>query len=254
MPARSRPRRARPAIWGLAALLVLAAALETLVRAGWLPKLVVASPSETAAAIWRLAAEEGLLTALGATLLTALAAVAAAVALGLPAGYLLYRHPRFGLAYRNWLGALFAAPLVLVYPVVLVLFGRTYASTGFMGFIVGLVAVVLYTREGLAAVPPTLVRVGRAFNVTRAQEFWKILLPAGTPMIFTGIRLGTIYALVNIIGVEFLINFGGLGFVVSESYDKFDIPGMYAAILFVILVSGGMLWLLARVQAWLRPA
>ena len=248
------PRRLAPALWGLAALLVLAGALEALVRFGLVSKFVVAAPSDTVIAIWRLAVEEGLLQALGATLLTALGAVAAAVALGLPAGYWLYKHPRFGRAYRNWLGALFAAPLVLVYPVVLVLFGRTYVSTGFMGFMVGLVAIVLYTREGLAAVPLTLVRVGRAFNLTPEQEVWKILLPAGAPMIFTGIRLGTIYALVNIIGVEFLINFGGLGFVVSETSDRFDYPGMYGAILFVILVSGGMLWLLKRLQLWLRPA
>lgn len=246
--------RAKPILLGLAALAVFAAALEILVRAGAVPKLVVASPSDTGAAVWRLVAEGDLLAALGATLLTAMASVAAAVIVGLPAGYWLHKHPRYGLAYRNWLGAMFAAPLVLIYPVVLVLFGRTYASTGFMGFLVGLVAVMLYTREGLAAVSPTLVRVGRAFNLTPAQEFWKILLPAGAPMIFTGIRLGTIYALVNIIGVEFLINFGGLGFLVSDTYDRFDIPGMYAAILCVILVSGGMLWLLGRVQIWLRPA
>jgi len=250
----ARARSFRPAVWGLGALALLLAALEALVRLGLVSKFVVAAPSDTVLAIGRLAAEEGLLRALGATLLTALISVGAAVTIGLPAGYWLYKHPRFGLAYRNWLGALFAAPLVLVYPVVLVLFGRTYASTGFMGFVVGLVAIVLYTREGLAAVSPTLVRVGRAFNLTPRQEFWKILLPAGTPMIFTGLRLGTIYALVNIIGVEYLINFGGLGFVVSETYDKFDYPGMYGAIVFVILVSGGMLWLLKRVQVWLRPA
>lgn len=250
----ARSHKSAPALWGLAALAALAAALEALVRFGLVPKLVVAAPSDTARAIWRLAAEDGLFRALGATLLTATGAVAAAVAVGLPAGYWLYKHPRFGLAYRNWLGALFAAPLVLVYPVVLVLFGRTYVSTGFMGFVVGLVAIMLYTREGLAAVSPTLVRVGRAFNLSPRQEFWKILLPAGAPMIFTGLRLGTIYALVNIIGVEYLINFGGLGFVVSETYDKFDTPGMYGAILFVILVSGGMLWLLKRIRLWLRPA
>lgn len=246
--------RAKPIALGLAALAAVAGALEALVRAGAVPKLVVAAPSDTIAAIGRLAAEGNLLSALGATLLTAMGAVSAAVAVGLPAGYWLYKHPRFGAAYRNWLGAMFAAPLVLIYPVVLVLFGRTYASTGFMGFLVGFVAIALYTREGLASVSPTLVRVGRAFNLTPAQEFRKILLPAGAPMIFTGIRLGTIYALVNIIGVEFLINFGGLGFLVSDTYDRFDIPGMYAAILFVILVSGGMLFLLGRLQAWLRPA
>lgn len=246
--------RAKPIALGLAALAAVAGVIEVLVRAGAVPKLVVAAPSDTIAAIGRLAAEGNLLSALGATLLTAMGAVSAAVAVGLPAGYWLYKHPRFGAAYRNWLGAMFAAPLVLIYPVVLVLFGRTYASTGFMGFLVGFVAIALYAREGLASVSPTLVRVGRAFNLTPAQEFRKILLPAGAPMIFTGIRLGTIYALVNIIGVEFLINFGGLGFLVSDTYDRFDIPGMYAAILFVILVSGGMLFLLGRLQSWLRPA
>src|SRR5690349_2063083 len=77
------PRRLAPALWGLAVLALLAAALEAVVRGGLVPKLVVASPTETAAAIWRLAAEEGLFRALGATLLTALGAVAAAVAVGL---------------------------------------------------------------------------------------------------------------------------------------------------------------------------
>ena len=102
--------RAAPALWGLAALALLAAALEALVRFGLVSKFVVAAPSDTALAIGRLIAEEGLLRALGATLLTAFGAVAAAVAVGLPAGYWLYKHPRFGLAYRNWLGALFAWP------------------------------------------------------------------------------------------------------------------------------------------------
>ncbi len=243
-----------PILLGLCALIALAAIVEALVAGGAVSKLVVARPSDAMRAVARLIAEDGLLAALGATLVTALLAVGAAMLAGLPLGYLLYKKARFGLAYRNWLGAVFAAPTVLLYPLVLVLFGRTYFSVGFMGFIIGLVAVVLYTREAFVSVPPTLIRVGRAFKVSRSQEFWKILLPAGAPMIFTGFRLGTIYTLVNIIGIEFLINFGGLGFVVSETYDKFDIPGMFAAILFVILVSGGMLWLLGRAQAWLRPA
>ncbi len=243
-----------PFVLGLVALAALAAIMEALVAGGAVSRLVVARPSDTIMAIGRLVAHEGLLAALGASLATAFLAVGAAVLAGLPLGYLLYKKTRFGLAYRNWLGAIFAAPTVLLYPLVLVLFGRTYFAVGFMGFLIGVVAVVLYTREAFAAVPPTLIRVGRAFKLTPRQEFAKILLPAGAPLMFTGIRLAAIYTLVNIIGIEFLINFGGLGFVVSETYDKFDIPGMYGAILFVILVSGGMLWLLSRAQAWLRPA
>lgn len=239
---------------GLLALAAVGALIEGAVIARWLPALSVPRPSDVLVAVVRLVLEQNLLSALGATLLTSLAAVSAAILVGLPAGYWLYRYTSFGLAYRNWLGALFAAPTVLLYPLVLVLFGRSYLAIAVMGFVTGIIPIVLAAREALVSIPPTLIRVGRAFNVTRAQEFWKILLPAGAPMIFTGIRLGTIYTLVNVIGVEFLVNFGGLGYLVSDMYDRFDFPGMYAGILFVILVSGSMLALLKRVEARLRPA
>lgn len=47
---------------------------------------------------------------------------------------------------------------------------------------------------------------GRSFNLTGRQLFWKILLPAALPTIFVGLRLGMIFALINIVGVEFLID------------------------------------------------
>lgn len=239
---------------GLIGLALSAVLVEGADAAGLLPALSVPSPSEVLSALVRLTLHENLLSSLGSTIVTALIAVGLSISIGLPLGYALYRYTAFGLAYRNWLGALFAAPTVLLYPLVLVLFGRTYVSIVVMGVVTGILPVILAAREALVIVSPTLVRVGRAFNVTPAQEFWKILLPAGAPMLFTGVRLGTIYTLVNVIGVEFLVNFGGLGYLVSDMYDRFDYPGMYAGILCVILISGAMLALMNRVEARLRPA
>ncbi len=34
-----------------------------------------------------------------------------------------------------------------------------------------------------------------------------------------------IFALINIVGVEFLINFGGLGQLVNELSERYDLPG-----------------------------
>ena len=61
--------------------------------------------------------------------------------------------------------------------------------------------------------------------------------PSALPTIFVGIRLGLIFALINIVGVEFLINFGGLGQLINDLAERYDLPGTYAAICFVILVS-----------------
>ena len=82
-----------------------------------------------------------------------------------------------------------------------------------------------------------LINVGRSFKLTPSQLYWKILFPAALPTIFVGVRLGMIFALINIVGVEFLINFGGLGQLVNELSERYDLPGTYAAICFVILVS-----------------
>ena len=246
--------RLPPALAALLVLAVAAGALEAAASFGLVSPFTVPRPSAVAMAIWRLVESEALLAALISTLLTTLAAVGIAVLIGLPAGYWLYRHPSFGVAYRTWLAALFAAPTILLYPLALVFFGRSYLTIIVMGVLTGVVPIILGTRDGLATVPRPLVAVGRAFHVSRAQEFWKILLPAGALMIFSGIRLGTIYTLLNVIGIEFLVNFGGLGFLVSNLNDRFDYPGMYAAILFVILICVCMLAALNLVERRLRPA
>jgi NitT/TauT family transport system permease protein len=244
----------RPTVVGLVCLLLLALALEGLVASGLVSPAIAARPSEVLLAIGRLSEEDALGRAFLITLLQAAVATGLAMAVGLPLGYLFYRYRILGQAYRGWLAAMFSAPLVLLYPLFLVIFGRNYATVVIMGFITGLVPIVIYMYEALTKVSPTLLNVGRSFNLTPAQQFWKIQLPAAAPAAFTGIRLGLIYALVNIIGIEFLIDFGGLGRVVSDMFFRYDIPGMYAAIVFIILVSLFFLTLFSKVERWLRPA
>jgi NitT/TauT family transport system permease protein len=59
--------------------------------------------------------------------------------------------------------------------------------------------------------------------------------------------------MLNIVGVEFLINFGGLGQLINEMADRYDVPGTYAAILFVVLISVLLFILIERLERWLRP-
>jgi ABC-type nitrate/sulfonate/bicarbonate transport system permease component len=167
---------------------------------------------------------------------------------------LLYRFPLWRRATETWIAALASAPTVLMYPLFLVIFGRSAWTIIMMGFVAGLPPVVLKTIEGLVTTRAVLVNVGRSLNLSGLQLFTKILFPAALPTIFTGVRLGLIFTLINVVGVEFLINFGGLGQLINDLAERYDLPGTYAAIFFVILVSVLFFIAIEKAERWLRPA
>jgi NitT/TauT family transport system permease protein len=243
-----------PPVLGVGTLIVVVLAIEALIRMGAINRFIVPMPSEIAASVPRIVAEEDVF---GRFLLTAAESVAAAVLVtvfGIAGGVLLYRFRLLRAATETWVAAVAAAPLVLIYPLYLVIFGRNAVTIVVMGFTAGLAPVILKTLEGLSGTRRVLIDVGRSFNLTASQQFWKILFPAALPTIFVGLRLGLIFALINVVGVEFLINFGGLGQLINELAERYDLPGTYAAICFVILVSVCVFVVLERLERWLRPA
>jgi ABC-type nitrate/sulfonate/bicarbonate transport system permease component len=242
-----------PLLAGIAGLLVLAAVLEAAVIAGLVPPIVVARPSDAVAAIAPLHRDMDLVGNFLVTFGMTFAAIAMAIAVGVPLGYLLYRREVLGVAYEGWFAAAFSAPIVLLYPLFLVIIGRSHLTLIAMAFIPGVIPIIIQTRQGLLSTPQTLINVGRSFNVSRRDMFWKIMLPAAVPSMFTGMRIGVMYALVTVVAIEYLIDFGGLGRIVSEMYFRFNIPGTYASILFVVLVSILFYFSLNRIEKWLRP-
>jgi NitT/TauT family transport system permease protein len=241
-----------PVVAALGALVVLAAIIEAVVAAGLISPLVVPRPSAIVLAIGKVWTRENLPLAFAETLAEAAAATALAAAVAIPAGYLMWRFAVLGHAWRPWLGGLFAAPTVLLYPLFLVFFGRSHVTIVVMGALTAAIPIALYTLDGLRGVRPTLQNVGRSFNLRADQIFWKIQFPAAAPTIFSGLRLGLIYGLVNVIGIEFLIVYGGLGRIVSEMYDNFEFPEMYAGIVFIVVVAFLLFWLLARGESAAR--
>jgi NitT/TauT family transport system permease protein len=242
-----------PTLVGVASVIALFGAIESLIRAGVVNRHVVPLPSQVLLAFPRVITEEDVLAHFLTTAGEAAAAGLLLAAIGIPLGALLHRVRLLCEAVESWIAALAATPLVLIYPLFLVIFGRNGMTIIMIGFASGLAPVALKTLEGLRATRPVLLNVGRSFKLSRAQQFWKILLPSALPSIFTGMRLGLVFALINIVGVEFLINFGGLGQLINDLAERYDLPAMYATICFVVLVSVVFFMGVERFERWLRP-
>ena len=241
----------------IARTLVFAALLgawELASLAGLVSRFIAPPPSEVVPAIWTLFTDDDLVTAFLRTFGEVLAAAGVGSVLGMLAGWWLHHDRIAGRAYTDWIAATAAAPLVLLFPLFLVLFGRNAATIVAMGAVSALPPVILKTREGLDNVRTVLIDVGRTFRLTRWQQVTMILFPASLPTIFTGLRLGLVFALINVVGVEFLIGFGGLGLMIADLGDRFEIAGMYAAILFVVLCSATFFYFTQKLETWLLSA
>jgi NitT/TauT family transport system permease protein len=247
------PRFVPPALVGVAALLVVLLIMELLIQLNFISRFIVPPPSEIAASFGRVIVEEHVFSRFLLTLSECLTAGVMLTVFGIAGGVLMHRFKLLQQACETWVAAMAAAPLVLAYPLFMVIFGRNAWTIIMMGFFAALPPVILKTIEGMANTRKVLVNVGRSFNLTSTQQFWKIMFPAALPTIFVGVRLGLIFALINIVGVEFLINYGGLGQLINDLAERYDLAGTYAAICFVILVSVLFFMTLEKAERWLRP-
>ncbi len=243
-----------PQAMGLLAIVVLLALVELFVRTDVISRTVVARPTDAFAGLITLQNRVDLLDGFLITFGTTAVAMMIELLVAFPMGYFLFRRRDFAQAYSGWLAALVAAPIFLLYPLFLVIFGRNELTLIVMGFLPGVIPLIIQVEQGFRGVPPIMVNVGLSVGVTPWQNFWKIMVPAAAPSIFTGFRLALIYTLINIIAIEYLVDVGGLGRIVADRYFRFDIPGTYTAIIAVAAISILFNWLIGQVERWVRPA
>ncbi len=245
-------RGAAAPLFGLLVIVGLVVSLQWAIGAGIVDAYTVPRPSQIAEALPRLIVEEGVANRFLITAAETFAAGSLAMVVGTALGAALYRWPLMRRSFEPWVAVLAAAPLVLAYPLFLVLFGRSSLTVVVIAFASALPPVVLQTLAGFSAVRPVLLAVGRSFGLSRAAEFRRVLLPAALPSIFTGLRLALVFGLINVVGVEFLINLGGLGALINDLSERYDLPGTWAAIGFVVLVSVCFFVALDGGERWLR--
>ncbi len=246
--------RALPIAVGAGTIVAVMLGLEGLLRVGLINRFIVPPPSEVLLSFGRIIDEEDVLARTWETAFEVLVSGFFTILIGVPIGAALYRWRTLRAAIEDWVAAAAAAPLVLAFPLFLVMFGRSATTVIVMSAITGLAPMILKTTEGFAGTRQVLINVGKSLKMSDRQMFWKILLPSALPLIFTGVRLSWTFVLISVVGIEFLINLGGLGQLINDLAERYDLPGTYAAIGFVVMVSVIFFVALERLESWLQPA
>lgn len=171
------------------------------------------------------------------TLSNASIALALAIVVGILAAVALHGYR----AVRETLDPLFATyyavPIFAFYPLLIVLFGLGDAPQIGIGFMLGVVAVIVNTLNGLDRVPRVLRKTARIQRLGAIETALKVALPCAAPYVLTGVKFAVAYSLIGIIGAEFIMSRGGMGYEISFAYNNFDNATMYPLILLILIVS-----------------
>lgn len=211
--------------------------VEASVRLGWINPFFLASPLQAIGVLWSQLVSGNALYLIWVTLYEIAAALLISTVVGLLVGFVLWRYQLIGASYEILLAALFSSPVILAYPVFLVFFGRTSAAVIVLSSFFGLVPIIMNTKSAFQHVNPILVQVGASMNLSRQRMFRHILLPAAAPTIFSGFRLGLTYILKSVLGLEYVIQVGGVGMWLSDAAFRFEVGEVYAGLVGTTLLS-----------------
>jgi len=227
-------------------------------RAGWVDAHFLTPPSEVARTLLALATAGALTRHVGVSLGRIAAGLLAAVAIGVPLGLGLGWFRAFERSFDGPLQAGRQVSAIALFPVFILFFGIGELSKIAIIFWASVWPVLLNTVAGVKGIDPLLVKSARALDARGPTLFVKVILPAAAPSIFTGVRLGAAYAFMVLVAAEMIGANAGLGFLVLNSQETFDIPRMYAAIValagFGLAVNNLLLALEKRATAWREAA
>lgn len=211
------------------------AALEAATQAELVSRHTIIPPSAMAAALAGLIASGAIAADIAKTLSNVAAAFVLSVTGGFLFGLLIHAVPRLRRALDPLLATYYAVPFFVFYPLLIVIFGMSDLPIIVIGFLFGVVAMVIATLNGLDRVPAVALKVARLARMDPLSVALAIKFPAAMPYLFTGIKLAVAYSFIGVIASEFILSGAGIGFSIAYAYNNFDNRTMYALMLFVLV-------------------
>ncbi len=143
-----------------------------------------------------------------------------------------------------------AAPLAALIPLLVMIYGIGLTSKVFVVCIMAMPVIVLNTAGAVRNTPSSLIEMGNSFLASRWEVILKIVVPAASPVIFSGLRLGVSAGFIGAILSELKITPTGVGDIITYSRSIADYASMYAAIFSIIALAVLFLNVLERIERY----
>ncbi|MBV9458026.1 MAG: ABC transporter permease [Bradyrhizobium sp.] len=177
-----------------------------------------------------------------------------ALAVALPLGMLIGRVQIVRQLVDPTIQILRPIPVTAWLPLSMIIFGLGPRSAFFLVFLGAFYPILVNTIFGVRSVEPRLFEAASMLGCSEQAQFFRVVLPAALPSIFTGMRLGLGFAWVVIVVGEMTGVQTGLGAIIMEarqlSRTEIVISGMIVIGVFGFLSDQFVMWIGRRLLAW----
>jgi NitT/TauT family transport system permease protein len=234
----------------LAAVLIVLAVWQLVSAMSWLGVWTsyISNPLEAVSAGWEMATSGELWTNAEGSLQAFAIGFALSASVGIPVGMLMGWNRTVRQLLEPPMMALNATPRLALLPVIVVWLGIGVKSTVVVVFLDAVIPVIVNGMAGIRDVDVKLVQVARSFGANRRELFAKVLLPASTPAILTGVRLAVARGVLGVIVAELYVSTAGIGHLISNYGEQFQVNQILFLVLLVAVFAYVVNLLLARLE------
>lgn len=144
----------------------------------------------------------------------------------------------------------FPIPKIAILPLFLMIFGLGEESKYAIIAVAVIYLVLINTVAGVRNIDRIYLDVCKNYQASKLMMFTDVALPGALPMIVTGLKLGMGIALLVIVSAEFVGAKSGIGYLIWNSWQTFQVEKMYVGLLisaFLGFIAAILLNLLERV-------
>jgi len=122
-------------------------------------------------------------------------------------------------------------------PLALAAFRSGHPSAIFVIFITAIWPIIINTAVGIRNIPQDYRNVALVLRLNQIEFFFKIMVPAAAPYIFTGLRIGIGLSWLAIVAAEMLTGGVGIGFFIWDAWNSSRISDIILALIYVGLIG-----------------
>lgn len=224
-PALDRPR---PKLGGLSPLSVatpLAVLLlwEASARLGWLDTRIMPPPSAILDELVGIFSSGEVFPHLGATLVRFVAGMILGVVPGVLLGLTMGMFPRIRAAVQPLVMLFYPLPRIALFPLMLMIVGLNERANLLMIALGPFFTMLISTMAAVLNIENIYKDVAKSFGTRTWDLYFKVMLPASLPTIFSGLHISIGIALMTTTAVEFLNAETGLGYMIWHSWQILSI-------------------------------